>query len=206
MELILLIIVCREGCYEDLFKDVETYPAVVAEKRVCETGYIHCSFFLCLSLFTEYSRSAAEIAGAQKAIQKDTFLPQCWLHHRFWSSGPYMYYIFYTCMSIAQKEGMIECRLYVCSILWRWRIRMWIRFPLTGHESVGMDCSGGHFLVLYFNYGFCHRTKQVTRFHPPYVLEDVHLLAQHSEQLVANARQAWNEFLRYIYSNTHTNH
>ena len=41
-------------------------------------------------------------------------------------------------------------------------------------------------------------TKQVTRFHPQYVLEDVQLLAQHSEQLVANAKQAWSEFLRYI--------
>ena len=37
----------------------------------------------------------------------------------------------------------------------------------------------------------------MTRFHPPYVLEDVQLLAQHSDQLVACAKQAWNEFLRY---------
>lgn len=42
-----------------------------------------------------------------------------------------------------------------------------------------------------------YRTKQVTRFHPPYVLNDVQLLAQHSEQLVASAKQAWNEFLRF---------
>ena len=38
----------------------------------------------------------------------------------------------------------------------------------------------------------------MTRFHPPYVLDDVNLLAQHSEQLVASAKLAWNEFLRFF--------
>ena len=38
----------------------------------------------------------------------------------------------------------------------------------------------------------------MTRFHPPYILEDVRLLAQHSDQLTINAKEAWNEFLRYV--------
>jgi len=43
-------------------------------------------------------------------------------------------------------------------------------------------------------YSAC-RTKQVTRFHPTYVLEAVKLLAQHNEQLQISAKAAWEDFL-----------
>ena len=43
-----------------------------------------------------------------------------------------------------------------------------------------------------------HSTKQVSRFHPPYVLEVVKLLAVHTDQLRIIARSAWNEFLIYV--------
>ena len=38
-------------------------------------------------------------------------------------------------------------------------------------------------------------TKQVSQFHPPYVLEAIKLLAQHTDQLRINAKSAWNDFL-----------
>ena len=79
------------------------------------------------------------------------------------------------------------------SILWKWRTKTLTKFHLTGPGSVGMLWK----LVRPTTISLYCRTKQVTRFHPPYVLEDVQLLAQHSELLVANAKQAWNEFLRF---------
>ena len=45
---------------------------------------------------------------------------------------------------------------------------------------------------------FPHSTKQVSRFHPPYVLEAIKLLAQHTDQLKINAQSAWDDFLTYV--------
>ncbi|KAL5477924.1 hypothetical protein EMCRGX_G024781 [Ephydatia muelleri] len=38
-------------------------------------------------------------------------------------------------------------------------------------------------------------TKAVTRFRPPFVVQMVRLLAQHEDQLIVAAKQAWDEFL-----------
>ena len=43
-----------------------------------------------------------------------------------------------------------------------------------------------------------YSTKQVSRFHPPYVLEAIKLQAQHTDQLRINAQSAWDEFLTYV--------
>lgn len=47
-------------------------------------------------------------------------------------------------------------------------------------------------------------TKTVTRFRPPFVVQMVKLLAQHEDQLVIVARQAWNEFLEDFSSHYQT--
>jgi DNA mismatch repair protein MSH3 len=117
----------REGCYEDLFANVENYPAVLKEKKC--------------------------IAEVQERLGQ-------------------------------HKQ----------------RFRRTLAYPKADYTTV----SGVQYLVEVKNKDInkvpsdwtrISGTKQVTRFHPPYVLEDVQLLAQHSELLVANAKQAWNEFL-----------
>ena len=167
---------------------------------------------------TEHSRSTEEATRTQKAIQKDTWLPQCWVYHCLWSPGRTLHAEVFNTYSMHMdtvdpfnKDTVTwphtciydqfitdTIALCMCSILWKWRIKTSTKYHLIGHESVGMSVRM-NFIFSHLNLSFYwHRTKQVTRFHPPYVLEDVQLLAQHSDQLVINAKQAWNEFLRYV--------
>lgn len=74
---------------------------------------------------------------------------------------------------------------------------MLFEYRRTGSESVGLSVDLSHYIYKHFQgHAFVfYSTKQVSRFHPPYVLEAMKLLAQHTDQLKINAKSAWNDFL-----------